>query len=71
MPGTADKQSAHHRRFALGPYIMSLGSLGLIWLSLFIGANYDMVLVYLAVMPSGALLALYAADTRTNPERSL
>jgi hypothetical protein len=71
LTGVSLLQSAHQRRFALGPYVMSLGSLGLIWLSLFIGANYDMVLVYLAVMPSGALLALYAADTRTNPERSL
>jgi hypothetical protein len=63
--------SARLRRFALGPYLVSLGSLGLIWLSMFIGANYDMVLLYLAVMPSGAFLALYAADTRSNPDRRL
>jgi hypothetical protein len=62
LTGVSLLHSARLRRFAPGPCAVSLGSLALVWLSLFIGANYDMVLVYLAVMPSGALLALYAAD---------
>jgi hypothetical protein len=61
LTGVSLLHSTRHRRFALGPCFVSVGSLGLLWLSLFIGANYDMVLVYLAVMPSGAILALYPA----------
>jgi hypothetical protein len=72
LTGASLLHSAQLRRFAPGSCPVSLGSLALVWLSLFIGANYDMVLVYLAVMPSGAILALYPADawTRASADRS-
>jgi hypothetical protein len=42
-----------------GPHLASLAGLGLVALSMNVGATYDSVLLYLALMPSGAFLILY------------
>lgn len=50
-------------RSSAGPRVMSIGSLALISASLVLSLNYDVMLLYLAVMPGGALLLLHRAGT--------
>lgn len=47
-----------------GPWLVSLGTLGLIVLSLFTSQNYGVLLLYLALMPGGALLLFHPGRGR-------
>jgi hypothetical protein len=49
-----------------GPRLASLAALGSIALSFLSSGIYDLVVVYLALMPRGALLVYHPA-TKTNP----
>jgi hypothetical protein len=50
---------------APGPQLMSIVSLGLIALSLLVGEMYDVVLLYISLMPFGAILTLYPSAEST------
>jgi len=43
-----------------GPRVISIGTLGMAGLSLFVSANYDVLLLYIVLMPAGPLLLLHA-----------
>ena len=54
-----------------GPQLLSIVSLGLIALSLIVGATFDIVLLYLALMPYGAIMALYPSSDEPRPHCAL